>query len=293
MREGAPSVTARRVAAYRLAFERLPAPFGDSDADERLARDVAGSEELVPSELMGRYLRGRTSFFDRAVLGALERGATQMAVIGGGYDGRSLRYAKPGVRWFELDHPQTQADKRRRLGELGIEPSDVEHVALDLNGGGVAAALLGTGWEPDALSLMMCEGVAVYLELDALRMLLEDLRALATVGTRLAMSLSPPAAHCRERRPSDRQPRRHLPRAGLPPRGLGCACRAPRHCIRDRRHRDPRARRRRVPRAATRWPGLDRARVRHRAPRAGCRGGGGASARPRRSRLPGRAPGPS
>jgi hypothetical protein len=32
MLEGAPSLTARRVAAYRLQFERLAAPFGDAAA---------------------------------------------------------------------------------------------------------------------------------------------------------------------------------------------------------------------------------------------------------------------
>jgi Phosphotransferase enzyme family len=46
MREGRPSVTARRVAAYRLGFDRLAAGFGDPAADERLAADVAAGELL-------------------------------------------------------------------------------------------------------------------------------------------------------------------------------------------------------------------------------------------------------
>ncbi len=120
MREGAPSLTAQRVAAYRLGLERVPTPFGDVSADERLALDVASSQEITPGEDMARYLRGRTSFFDRVVVNALEPEVTQVVVVGAGYDGRALRYAKLGVRWFEVDHPATQIDKRRRLERLRI-----------------------------------------------------------------------------------------------------------------------------------------------------------------------------
>ena len=37
MRAGKASTTAQRVAARRLTFERAPAPYGDPEADERLA----------------------------------------------------------------------------------------------------------------------------------------------------------------------------------------------------------------------------------------------------------------
>src|ERR1700733_14589088 len=117
MREGRPSVTARRVAACRLGFDRLAAGFGDPSADQRLAADVAaaaGPEKVEPGERMVRYLRARTSFFDRVVLNAIERSVTQLLVVGAGYDGRSLRYAEAGVSWFEVDHPDTQADKLTR-----------------------------------------------------------------------------------------------------------------------------------------------------------------------------------
>jgi len=185
-----PSLTAARVAAYRLTFERLRVPFGDSAADERLAQDVARSIQFTPSERMARYLRARTAVFDRVLVGALQREVTQVACVGAGYDGRSLRYAKPGARFFEVDHPATQEDKRARLKRLSLDVSQVEFIVTDLNdGGGLDAALLEAGWDPDASSLMLCEGAAIYLETAALGALLEDLRALAGVGTRLAISL--------------------------------------------------------------------------------------------------------
>jgi methyltransferase (TIGR00027 family) len=161
-----------QIAAYRLTFERLQAPFGDAVADDRLARDVAGSHQFTGSEDIARYLGARTAFFDRVLVGALERDVTQVACLGAGYDGRSLRYAKPEVRFFEVDHPATQVDKRRRLERLSLEASHIEFIALDLQEGGVLAALLGGGWEPEARSLMLCEGAAISLDAAALSALL-------------------------------------------------------------------------------------------------------------------------
>jgi methyltransferase (TIGR00027 family) len=186
-----PSATARGVAAYRLGFERPAAPFGDPSADERLEQDVAGSRDAEPNERTATYLRARTAFFDRVVLGAMERNNTQVAVLGVGYDGRSLRYAMPGVRWFEVDHPATLVDKRLRLESLNIDASHVTFVAVDLAEHSVASALLDAGWNPDALSLMVCEGLTTYLEVPMLEAILEDMRALAGVGTRFAISASP------------------------------------------------------------------------------------------------------
>src|SRR6516164_9686382 len=132
MSSGAVSVTARRVAAYRLAFERLETDYGQPTADEALARDVADGESPDLGGAMARHLRGRTAFFDRVVVNAMEREVTQVVSVGAGYDGRALRYAKAGVRWWEVDHPDTQADKRARLERLAISTPHVSFVPFDL-----------------------------------------------------------------------------------------------------------------------------------------------------------------
>jgi methyltransferase (TIGR00027 family) len=190
MADRSPSVTAQRVAAYRLGFERVPAPYGDPDADDALARDVAGSDLTQQSDGMARYLRGRTMFFDRVITSGMARHITQVVSIGAGYDGRSLRYAAPGVRWWEVDHPDTQADKQLRLERLGIDVSYINFVGHDLCGPGLALALVSSGYDTNAPSVIVCEGVAVYLDLPELESMLSELRSLATAGTRLALSLS-------------------------------------------------------------------------------------------------------
>jgi Phosphotransferase enzyme family/Leucine carboxyl methyltransferase len=96
------------------------------------------------------------AFFDRVISGALDRGVTQIVLVGADHDGRAQRHDRPGVRWWEIDAP---------------------------------AALTGRGFEPDSPALFCCDGVASGLSRAALASLLGGLRALATPGTRLALAL--------------------------------------------------------------------------------------------------------
>jgi methyltransferase (TIGR00027 family) len=189
MQTGQPSVTAQRVATHRLTFDRVAVPYGDPAADDALARDVAAAVSTEPGP-MRDYLRARTRFFDRVVTGALSRGCPQAVIGAAGYDGRALRYAKPGVRWFEVDHPSTQRDKRSRLQRLGIEAGHIRFVAADFATDPVAELLVSAGLAPGEPCLFLLEGVAVYLDVPVLRALLRQLRQVAAGGSELAISLS-------------------------------------------------------------------------------------------------------
>lgn len=178
------------MAAQRLAFPRVPADAGDPAADDLLASDVAGELAGGPPGPMARYLAARTSFFDRVVVRALDAGIGQVVTVGAGYDGRALRYARPGVRWFEVDHPDTQADKRERLTRLGIESGHVAFVPADLAATDVGPALLSAGLDPGRRSLLLCEGLLVYLDREVIDRLFTGLRAVAAPGSRLALSVS-------------------------------------------------------------------------------------------------------
>ena len=189
MKPGQVSVTAQRVAAYRLTFDRVAAPYGDPAADDALARDVAAAAATEPGPML-EYLRARTRFFDGVVTGALGRGCRQVVTGAAGYDGRSLRYARPGVTWFEIDHPATQQDKRARLDRLGIPAGDVRFVAADFTSDPVADLLMSAGLDPREPTLFLLEGVAVYLEEMVLLSLLAQLRRVAADRSGLAISLS-------------------------------------------------------------------------------------------------------
>jgi methyltransferase (TIGR00027 family) len=177
------------VAAHRLGFTRVPAPYGDPAADDALAADVAAGRE-APANRMHDYLAARTGFFDRAVVAAIGRGVQQIVVGAAGYDGRSLRYAKPDVRWFEVDHPATQRDKRERLERLGIATPQVRFVEADFTRDQVADRLLAAGIDASVPGLFLLEGIAVYLESAVLESVLGQFRQVAAAGSRLAISVS-------------------------------------------------------------------------------------------------------
>ena len=184
-----PSMTARRVAAHRLGFTRVPAPYGDPAADEALAVDVTGGQQ-GPEGRMKDYLAARTRFFDQAVVGALRRRVDQVVIGAAGYDGRALRYAKPGVRWFEVDHPATQQDKRERLARLRLAAGQVRFVPADFTVDPIADLLRDAGLDAGRPALFLLEGVAVYLELPVLETVLTQFRQVAGPGSRLAISVS-------------------------------------------------------------------------------------------------------
>ncbi len=147
MKEGTASRTARGVAARRLEYDRVAAPYGDPAADEALTSDVA--DGLTPEHnRMHEYIRARTAFFDRIVVNSIDRGVAQVVIGGAGYDGRAFRYAKPGVRWFEVDHPATQADKLGRIARLGIATPQVSFIPADFTADPVAEPLLAAGLDP-------------------------------------------------------------------------------------------------------------------------------------------------
>ena len=198
MKDGTASHTARSVAARRLEYERVAAPHGDPAADEALTSDVA--DGLTPARgRMHEYIRARTAFFDRVVVHSIAQGITQVVIGGAGYDGRAFRYAKPGVRWFEVDHPATQADKRERVSRLGLAAPQLSFIPADFTADPVAARLREAGLDQARPALFLFEGVAVYLDRPVTGRVLAEFRAVTPPGSTLAISVSTGSATSRTR----------------------------------------------------------------------------------------------
>jgi methyltransferase (TIGR00027 family) len=189
MKDGTASRTARSVAAHRLEYARVAAGYGDPAADEALTADVADGRPPDHNR-MHEYLRRRTAFFDRAVIGSIDSGVRQVVIGGAGYDGRALRYAKPGVRWFEVDHPATQADKRERLTRLAIDTRSIRFIPADFTTDPIAEPLIAAGLDAARPALFLLEGVAVYLDPLVVARVLSEFRAVAAGGSLLAISVS-------------------------------------------------------------------------------------------------------
>jgi methyltransferase (TIGR00027 family) len=167
-------------------MDRPVTPHGNGDAEVRLV------ERFPPrgAPNLSDWLERRTRWFDGVTLKLLDAGIRQVVIVAAGYDCRALRFRTPGVRFVELDHPATQADKRRILGELGVDTSDVAYAAADFTVDDVGAALAAAGHDPAAPTLFLVEGLLVYLDEDVIASLLRALRTAAADGSRLAVSMS-------------------------------------------------------------------------------------------------------
>ena len=184
-RRAAPSRTSQVVALARATLDRPHTPGGDPRAQQRLCAGMRPAP--VPS--LRAHLAARTRFFDEQVLAAIGRGTRQVVILGAGYDDRALRFRSPGVRYVEVDHPATQADKRRRLARLASGAGPVL-AAADFRAGDVAAVLARCGHDADLDTLFICEGLLVYLAADVITGLLRGLASRAAPGSVLAASLA-------------------------------------------------------------------------------------------------------
>jgi methyltransferase (TIGR00027 family) len=178
----------------RASLARPSSPGGDPDAEDRLtAHLLDGTPEEERRE--GRVdlhglLTGRTRFFDGAVVDALADGIAQVVILGAGYDGRALRFATPGVRFFEVDHPNTQRDKRARLAAVRARTDDIRFVAADFNEPGLAERLAAGGLDATARCLFLCEGLLRYLPAASFRGLLAVTSAGSGPGSVLTASIA-------------------------------------------------------------------------------------------------------
>jgi methyltransferase (TIGR00027 family) len=185
-RPRAGSTTAQRVAALRAGFDRPASASGDPDAQRRLARGMTPGDAVKLRE----HVLARTKFFDQAVVDALSRGVQQVVIVGAGYDDRALRFRTPGVRFFELDQPDTQEDKRRRLDSLGDIARAPTLVPVDFERDSVFELLAIAGQSDKLPTLFLCEGLLVYLRVSDIAALLGGLAARASEGSELAVSLA-------------------------------------------------------------------------------------------------------
>jgi methyltransferase (TIGR00027 family) len=182
------SLTGQAVALTRLTFPRPSTPEGDGDAQSLLCAGMASAP--IRSAPMRAHLEARTRFVDAQVLSAIGRGTAQIVALGAGYDDRALRFRSPGVHFFEVDHPVTQSDKRRRLERMGADLSGVTLVPADFRVDQVGAALERSGHRSDRPSLVVAEGLLVYLDQHAVVELLRGIRSRAVAGSVLVASLA-------------------------------------------------------------------------------------------------------
>lgn len=120
---------------------------------------------------MELWLALRVACLDRLVDVATDRlGARQIVILGAGYDTRAARLPKAGVRYFEVDHPDTQAAKRARVATLSGYPVEAAtYVPCDFERDDPIDRLAAAGLSTTTPTLVIWEGVVPYLTEAAVR----------------------------------------------------------------------------------------------------------------------------
>jgi methyltransferase (TIGR00027 family) len=92
----------------------------------------------------------------------------QVLLLGAGFDTRAYRLpGMAGVQVFEVDHPSTQAAKRRILRRaLGQAPGNVRFVPVVFGTGDLHEALAAAEFASRDQTLVLWEGVSNYLDAD-------------------------------------------------------------------------------------------------------------------------------
>ncbi|MER7008132.1 SAM-dependent methyltransferase [Dactylosporangium sp. NPDC000555] len=126
----------------------------------------------------------RTRLIDDLVRAALDGGARQLVLLGAGFDNRVHRIAAPVA--FEVDHPATQATKRRRVP--AALAGRARFVPVDLAADALGPALLAAGFDPAAPAVVVWEGVTNYLTAEAVDATLRALAALLEAGGRIVFT---------------------------------------------------------------------------------------------------------
>lgn len=127
----------------------------------------------------------RHRFIDDQILQAYEQGVRRFVILGAGYDTRSLRLNLPEARLIEVDHPNTQARKKKIIKKKRLVPiCKLEYVSIDFS----------QPWEETLFSdaviqenstdktMVIWEGVSCYLKEQAVYSTIDTARQLLKNG---------------------------------------------------------------------------------------------------------------
>jgi methyltransferase (TIGR00027 family) len=141
--------------------------------------------KLFPSGIY-EYVTARTRVFDEAFVDALERGFSQIVLLGAGMDTRAFRFQEKnrGTTIFDLDIHATQRYKREVLERKKIAPpAELVFAPIDFNKQPLADVLSEAGYQEGQQTLFLWEGVTMYLEADAVDGTLAFIRSSAAEGS--------------------------------------------------------------------------------------------------------------
>ena len=148
------------------------------------------AQDMRPEEVLRRLINGsiapsplcRAAWAERALQGS---GAPQYVLLGAGLD--TFAFREKGLHVFEVDHPLTQADKKRRIARAGWAAAEnLTFVPADLAVDDLTQRLDAAGFARGERAFFSWLGVTYYLTEKAIGRTLDALAALCAPGSLLA-----------------------------------------------------------------------------------------------------------
>ena len=219
MRKEKPSRTALKVAMNMLTLGEKPGmdrnfPPGilEATAELLVASNAAGKRavqwarsrrmlaiyESLDWMLPGQFeaFAHRKAFCEHLVRESIEGGASQILVLGAGYDTLGWRLSSefPLVNFFEIDHPATASLKARGVDRMGLR-DNLFLIAEDLGVRNLIDVLAeNANWDCNARSVIIAEGLVMYLEPESVINLFHQCAESVGTGSRIAFSYIPTGA---------------------------------------------------------------------------------------------------
>jgi methyltransferase (TIGR00027 family) len=213
MRKDKPSRTARKVALNVVTLGAKPGmdkvlPPGVVETTARLlvasgavggaavrwsrSRRAVAVYEAFDWMMPGQFeaFAHRKAFCERQAREGIGAGATQVLVLGAGYDTLGWRLAPefPGVGFFEIDHPATARLKAIGIAELG-QRDNLHLIQEDLGERSLVEVLTANrSWDPAAQSVVVAEGLLMYLPPAGARDLFGQCAEIVGTGSRIAFT---------------------------------------------------------------------------------------------------------
>jgi methyltransferase (TIGR00027 family) len=189
MIDARPSITAQRVAMRRAAHQLFDHPLvlNDPVALPILSVEVQERVRAEERKTRGRaasafraFIVGRSRVAEDELDASVARGASQYVILGAGLDTFAYRnpYPESQLRVFEVDHPATQAWKRKRLAVGNIVvPASLSFAPVDFEKEALADGLAAVGFDRAKVTFFSWLGVTPYLTHPAMRSTLEFIAA--------------------------------------------------------------------------------------------------------------------
>ncbi|MDR7015214.1 class I SAM-dependent methyltransferase [Acinetobacter sp. 3657] len=207
MKDGQSSRTAEAAAALRANhFQNAENPvFADPFAFELTSKGwqklltTTPTVKMMNSPVFNRTLGlltgqvvGRSRYAEDQLYAAIDRGVQQYVLVGAGLDSFILRQTQyyPALKIFEVDHPDTQTAKQKKLKVFGDIPTNVEFVAIDFEKESIAEALERSGFQQEQAAFFSWLGTTHYLEPQTTLNTLASIAIIAAEGSEVVLDYS-------------------------------------------------------------------------------------------------------